>query len=160
MVEKTKSNWLIKLFILLYILFLLFIITNFRIIRVSGISMKPTLDVDDLLLVFKYPKRYIPKPKHGMIVSFKSPSNPNHNYVKRIIGLPEDEIRIEDGRVFLNGAELKEDYIKEDSITSPGYWDSEWTVLEGHVFVLGDNRQAGGSSDSRSFGYIKISDII
>ena len=120
--------------------------------------MKPTLYSGDRIIKLNYIKGF-PRIKRGSIISFKSPYNNKYSFAKRVIGLPGDKIRIEDGKVFLNNEELIEDYIEKDSITRPGYWDSEWEVPEGQVFVLGDNRQKGGSSDSRDYGSIKISDI-
>lgn len=126
--------------------------------RTQGISMKPTLYSGDRIIKLNFINGF-PKIKRGSIISFKSPYNNKYSFAKRVIGLPGDKIRIEDGRVFLNDEELIEDYIEKDSITRPGYWDSEWEVPEDEVFVLGDNRQKGGSVDSRSYGCVKMSDI-
>ena len=86
---------------------------------------------------------------------FPYPLNPTEDYVKRIIGLPGDEIFIRDGKVFINTVELAEPYITPSSKTA---LDQLWHVPEGQVFVLGDNRS--NSSDSRSWGMLPLEDVI
>lgn len=161
--EKRKpQNKIITIFIILSILSMvlsIFAIKNLRIIRVSGISMKPTIYDEDGLVAVRYPSFTKPKLKHGDIISFRSPFNKNYGFVKRIIGLPGDEIKLEDGKVYLNGEILIENYIEEGIKTRPGPRYTSWIISDGEVFVLGDNRQIGASSDSRSYGCIPISDI-
>ena len=78
------------------------------------------------------------------------------NMGKRIIGVAGDHIKIEDGKVYLNGEELNEPYLREGIITDGGTFN-EVTVPEGCVFVMGDNRPH--STDSRSFGCIPVNKI-
>lgn len=78
------------------------------------------------------------------------------SYIKRIIGVAGDTIKIEDGKVFLNGELLDEPYLNEGTLTEPVIF-SEVTVPEGYVFVMGDNR--AHSTDSRSFGCIPVDKI-
>ena len=78
------------------------------------------------------------------------------SYIKRVIGVAGDHIKITDGKVYLNGEELQEDYVAEGAVTiSDRYTDI--TVPEGHVFVMGDNREH--STDSRAFGCIPVEKI-
>ena len=80
------------------------------------------------------------------------------SYIKRVIALPGEHIQISDGKVYINGEELEEDYLQDDVTTSADqaiYYDL--VVPEGCVFVMGDNRDA--STDSRMFGCIPIDKI-
>lgn len=79
------------------------------------------------------------------------------SYIKRVIGIGGDHIKIEDGKVFLNGQELNEPYLREGITTEKTGGFSELTVPEGYVFVLGDNRPH--STDSRCFGCIPLEKV-
>ena len=81
------------------------------------------------------------------------------SYIKRVIALPGEHIQIKDGKVYINGEELQEDYIPSDVITDAGRGGKyiDLTVPEGSVFVMGDNR--GNSGDSRMFGCIPYEKI-
>ena len=75
------------------------------------------------------------------------------SYIKRVIGIPGDHIKIEDGTVYLNGEELKEDYLKPDVVTeSEVFYD--FIVPEGHIFAMGDNRAR--STDCREKGCVPV----
>lgn len=78
------------------------------------------------------------------------------SYIKRVIGIEGDHIKIENGKVYLNGAELEEPYLR-DGITTESSLFTDITVPEGYVFVMGDNRPH--STDSRSFGCIPVEKI-
>jgi signal peptidase I len=78
-----------------------------------------------------------------------------NDLIKRVIGLPGEVVEGRDGRVFVNGRELIEPYLPEDSFTS----DFEpVTVPEDHLFVMGDNREE--SLDSRSFGPVPVDSLV
>ena len=78
------------------------------------------------------------------------------SYIKRVIAVGGDHIKIEDGKVYLNGEELEEPYLR-DGITTESSLFTDITVPEGYVFVMGDNRPH--STDSRSFGCIPVEKI-
>lgn len=78
------------------------------------------------------------------------------SYIKRVIALPGEHIKIENGKVYINGEELKEDYLQENVITSDGPY-TDLVVPEGYVFAMGDNRTQ--STDCRRFGCIPIEKI-
>lgn len=76
------------------------------------------------------------------------------SYIKRVIGLPGEHIKIENGKVYINGEELKEDYLQSTVVTEPTGAFSDLVVPEGCIFVMGDNRS--GSDDSRKFGCVPL----
>jgi len=75
--------------------------------------------------------------------------------IKRVIGLPNETFEIKNSCVYINGELLKEEYLNEDIKTYP---DMKVAVPEGHIFVLGDNRE--NSKDSRHIGVVKIEDVL
>lgn len=157
--ESTKNEimeWIksIALAIIVAILIKTFI---FNTTYVLGSSMHPTLNEKDRLFTNKL-TLYFSKPDQGDIVILKAPDNPNKDYIKRVIGLPGDTVEIIDGKVYLNGEMLDENYLEEGAYTHT-YDDSQWIVPEDQLFVLGDNREEGASKDSRYFGCIPIDSI-
>ena len=128
--------------------------------QVKGSSMDNTFHNGEYILTNKISYRFSP-PHRGDVVVFSSPSNKDIDFIKRVIGLPGDKIRIENDAVVVNDQPLDEGYISsstqtfEDGFLSEG---QEIAVPEGHIFVMGDNRQR--SSDSRVFGTVPEQDII
>jgi len=116
---------------------------------VEGSSMEPNYHHGEYLFIEKVSYR-LHEPKRGDVVVFKYPNNPNINYIKRIIGLPNETVRIEDGLVTIDGKLLDESYLGDDTKTyvhgNPN-GTFEITVPDGKYLVLGDNREH--SSDSR-----------
>ena len=124
---------------------------------VLGNSMYPTLHERDRLFALKVPL-YFNGPNRGDIIVLEAPDSPDKDYIKRVVGISGDTIEIEDGRVYLNGELLYEDYLQGDPYTHI-YNESIWVVPEGEVFVLGDNREEGASKDSRYFGTISLDTV-
>jgi len=136
-----------------------FLISPFQ---VEGNSMLSTLEHQEYIIINKL-GYHIGKPDRGDVVVFRPPNEPKKHYVKRIIGMPGDNISIRDGLVYLTPGgegeeiELDEPYLTERSAgktyqhppTSGNIREKRYTVPEGRYFLLGDNRQ--GSLDSRSF---------
>lgn len=79
------------------------------------------------------------------------------SYIKRVIGVAGDQVLIDNGKVYINGEELKEDYLRDDVKTERRGLFYDFTVPEGCIFALGDNR--GASQDCREFGCIPIEKI-
>ena len=124
---------------------------------VLGNSMYPTLHERDRLFANKIPL-YFSGPKRGEIVVLRAPDTNDKDYIKRVIGIEGDTVAIIDGRVYLNGDPLEENYIDVESYTDI-YGDNYWEVPSNHVFVLGDNRDEGASKDSRFFGPVPVDTI-
>ncbi len=160
--------------------------------QIPSPSMENTLLVGDYLLVNKLcygagsrgdyfmPYRRV---QRGDIVVFNYPVNPEQHFVKRVIGVPGDRVRLVNKQVFVNGVPLKEPYVRfsrpaDDmfrdnfprlNVTAgltPEWWlqlrklveDGQLIVPEGHYFVMGDNRD--NSSDSRYWGFVPQANII
>lgn len=118
-------------------------------------SMIPTIMPNDRVLAVKFIYRFT-DPKPGDIVVFHPPFGEKKDYIKRVIAVSGQKIKIEDGVVFVNGRPLKETYLPEDLADSGSM--PEMVVPENHVFVMGDNRP--NSLDSRIFGPISKDTII
>jgi len=101
-------------------------------------------------------------PKKGDVVVFKSPPDPEKDYIKRVIGAPGDVVAIKDGNVYVNGGALDESkYLKPSVATYEGSFLHEnvpITVPPDSYLVMGDNR--GHSSDSRQWGFLPLKLII
>lgn len=121
---------------------------------VIGNSMYPTLLEKDRLFAVKVPL-YFSGPSRGEVIVLEAPDSASKDYIKRVIGLEGDSIKIIDGLVYLNGQLLEEDYIEDNSYTHT-YTESEWEVPKGQIFVLGDNRDEFASKDSRYFGCVDL----
>jgi signal peptidase I len=122
-------------------------------IRVESISMQPTLHAGNFVLVNKMAYRF-GSAERGDVIVFRYPPDPDQvPYIKRIVGLPGDNLRIMDGRVYINDQLLVEPYI-----VSPTHQGGEWIVEENSLFVMGDNRN--NSSDSRSWGFVPLENVI
>jgi len=119
---------------------------------VEGSSMEANLYDGQRLIVVKA-AYWFGEPQRGDVIIFQHPLDPERTLVKRVIGLPDEQIEIQDGVVYIDGSPLDEPYIK--GTTSPL---SKTEVPEGYYFVMGDNRQA--SSDSRSWGPLPEDNII
>lgn len=115
-------------------------------IRVDGSSMEPTLHSGEFVIVNKLSYKF-GDPTLGEIVVFHFPRDPEQEYIKRVIGLPGDQVIIDQGKVIVNNRLIDEPYIA----ANPAY-DGTWIVPEGHLFVLGDNRN--NSSDSHNWGTV------
>jgi signal peptidase I len=127
----------------------LFIIFLYQPVKVEGTSMMPTLADQERVFINKFV--YKLEPIHrGDVVVFRYPRDVSKSYIKRVIAVAGDRIRIDDGVVYVNDVRLPESYVPED------YWDTrsypETVVPPNAYFVLGDHRNL--SNDSRDFGAV------
>ena len=129
--------------------------------QVKGGSMYPTFKDGQFIFTDKVTYRFGP-PKRGDVVVFRSPKNSEIDFIKRIIGLSGETIKISAGKVYVNGALLDEsDYLGLDVNTGPEAAlgeNQEFVIPEGKYFVMGDNREH--SSDSRDFGPVVPSEFV
>ena len=120
---------------------------GFQVARVDGLSMAPTLEDHDRLIVNKLVYE-LGDPRPGDIVMLYYPVNPEKMFVKRVIAKEGDVVRIVDGRVFVNDQPLHDDYVPVE-FRSHDDWGPQ-VVQQGYYFVMGDHRN--NSSDSRHWG--------
>lgn len=128
--------------------------------KVSGSSMFPTFHSGDYIITNKIYYKF-KQPKRGDVVVLKNPKNDSEDFIKRIIGLPGEKVKVEDGHVYINEELLDEPYLDKELLTPPGSYLREGvdvTVDPDNYIVIGDNRTA--SSDSREWGLVPEYDII
>ncbi len=130
------------------------IIFIYQPVKVEGTSMMPGLQDQERIFVNKFVYRLEPI-ERGDIVVFRYPRDPSKSYIKRVIGVAGDHIRIDNGQVYVNGQALDEDYVPENYTDTRSYPE---TIVPAHCFfVLGDHRSM--SNDSRDFGPVNQSYI-
>jgi signal peptidase I len=144
--------WELTQTILLAVILFLIINSLTTRIRVQSVSMQPTLFEPDLVLVNRLAYK-LGQPQREDVIIFNPPVKSDEPYIKRVIGLPGDIVRVANGVVYVNDNPLKETYI-----AAPPNYNGSWTVPDGHIFVLGDNRN--NSSDSHQWGMVPLASII
>ena len=170
---------IIEAVVLAAVVFMLLQVTV-RNFKVDGSSMDPTLEDGQYLLVNRLvylrveldrlakivpfwkagegsSRHAIHAPKRGEVIVFEfpdsNPNNPRKDFVKRVVGLPGETMRMFDGKVFVNEEVLDEPYLSQKDHSNA----SEITLGEGEYYVLGDNR--AHSKDSRSWGAVPEANI-
>jgi signal peptidase I len=130
---------------------------------VDGNSMQPNFQNNEYLLVEKISQKF-ENLKRGDVIVFHPPGQENTNYIKRIIGLPNEKVEISDNKIKIfnqlhpDGIYLNESYIANSVKTITEQPDQTYTLSSDEYFVLGDNREH--SSDSREFGLLPKGNII
>lgn len=168
-VVQSKNEWF-GLFRFLFIAFvIMYLIRSFLFspIIVDGDSMLPTLHDKDQIIVNKY-TYYVQEPKRFDVIIFHATEK--RDFIKRVIGLPGEHVKIENETLYINDIEVEEKFLEEskevlgsneiltkDFILEdlPGEYEE---IPDGFVFVLGDNRR--NSTDSRDLGLIPIDQIV
>jgi signal peptidase I len=154
-IQKSEVRENIEAFAIAVLTILFIIIFVMQSFLVKGTSMEPTLRDGERLLVNKFIFQ-MRIPKTGDIIVLKYPKDPTKKFIKRVIAGPTETVYIRDSKVYVNGEELVESYIKEKTFS-----DYEFTVVpEGTVFVMGDNRN--GSKDSRDpdVGFVPLKNLV
>ena len=150
-----KAN-LRQILITIFLVLVIFLGMQFSLqsYTVSGQSMEPSFVNGEWLLMDKL-SYHFSSPKRGDVIIFQPPESSNEPYIKRIIGLPGENIEIYKGKIYIDGKELEETpdlpAIQYSSVVH------SWEIPEGSYFVLGDNRT--NSTDSRSFGLVPKKNI-
>lgn len=140
--------------ILLAFLLRFFVIQPFV---VEGSSMEPNFHDDQYIIIDKFSYR-VREPQRGEVIVFHPPTYPDQNYIKRIIGLPNETVTIQNGEVFINNKQLEEAYLGNQESASPELLNFEPVTLgSDEYFVMGDNRNH--SSDSREWGKLSKANI-
>lgn len=150
---KELFSW-VKIFIGAFIV--AFLLTHFVIVNAtipSG-SMESTINTGDKVIGFRLAYLFT-EPDRGDIVMFEAPDKEDTIYIKRVIGIPGDTIKIENNKIYVNGILKEESYIDKWT-NSPG--TQEWTLGKDEYFMMGDNRN--NSNDSRIYGPVKEKTII
>lgn len=149
-------------------------------------SMYPTLKQNQRLVLNRLYRTFHDTPERGDIITFEAPSQSvatgvkavyddepqnifgkfcyyvlevnKKSYIKRVVALPGEHVQIADGKVYINGEELKEDYLQENVVTeAKSVYLTDFIVPDGYVFAVGDNREYSG--DCRAFGCIPFEKI-
>lgn len=142
--------WLrdLALSVLIALIVILFL---YQPVRVEGTSMMPSLEDQERIFINKFSYRFgIADVSRGDTVVFWFPGDTSKSYIKRVIALPGDRVEIQQGRVWVNRAELAEPYVPEEY--RDHYSVEPMVVPAGEYFVLGDHRSS--SNDSRTWGTV------
>lgn len=126
--------------------------------EVEGMSMYPTLEDKENLILDKLTYRFRDPERYDIVV-FPPPYKVNTYYIKRVIGLPGETVQIVDGEVYIDGEKLVLDFGYE-KIEDPGLAETAFVLGEDEYFVMGDNRNASLDSREPEVGNIRRNDII
>jgi signal peptidase I len=151
------TGWLYDFTKIATILLVLVILANYFIVSVlvvRGKSMDPNFKDGDVLVLNKLVYLLSP-PQRGDVVGMYYPGETQKRFIKRVIGLPGEEIEVRGGKVYANGQLIEESYLDASVITLPNL---KRTLQKGEYFVFGDNR--ANSSDSRAWGPVSKSFIV
>ena len=148
-------SWIFGIFVAVFIAGVLVFFLG-RSINVVGVSMEPTLYNEQQVLMNRF-AYLLSTPKHGDVVAFLPNGNENaHYYVKRVVAVPGDHIRIADGVLYVNG--LESEWCTE-KILEPGIAENELTLKSGEYFCIGDNPNNSEDSRSANIGPVSEDDI-
>ena len=159
--EQSWGSFVLEMVILLAIVLCVRFYV-FQFFRVSGPSMCPTLNQLDgecesgkgeFVFVNEFLYHFIKDPQRGEVVVFRPPTEKTY-YIKRVIGVPGDRVKIRNGKIFVNERALHEPYLTSQDNSNM----EQVFLLEGQYFVLGDNRR--GSNDSRNWGPVPEENVL
>lgn len=160
---KRVYHWLVDLAETLVIAGAIFVVIYAFLVRpfqVNGTSMDPTFKNGEFVFTNLITQRFSQLDR-GDVIVFKSPPEPDKDYIKRIIGLPGDVVLIQNGKVYVNGKQLNETYLPVGRVTEAHGFAQEGQEIKVSpktYFVMGDNRPA--SSDSRDWGLLPFKNVV
>ena len=154
--ENSSGIWT---YIITIAIFLIVFTCVFSVNKVPSTSMEPTIEPKSFIINWRFPFLVgDPIPNHGDIVVFRPGGQDRRLLVKRVIGLPGDQISFEGGYVFRNGEKLEEPYLQAEGVT---YSDTErYSVPDGCIFVMGDNRLHSRDSRYMENPFIPVKNIL
>ena len=154
--ENSSGIWT---YIITISIFLIVFTCVFSVNKVPSTSMEPTIEPKSFIINWRFPFLVgDPIPNHGDIVVFRPGGQDRRLLVKRVIGLPGDQISFEGGYVFRNGEKLEEPYLQTEGVT---YSDTErFSVPDGCIFVMGDNRLHSRDSRYMENPFIPVKNIL
>ncbi|TET59989.1 signal peptidase I [Candidatus Aerophobetes bacterium] len=161
--KKKVLNWLKETLETLVIAFVLAFLVRTFVVQgfwIPSGSMEPKLQVGDRLLAYKL-FYGLDKVDRGDVIVFRYPLDPKKDYIKRVIGLPGDTVRIENKRIYVNEKLLDESYIIHGDNWMRGYPRDDYgpvKVPADSLFVMGDNRDF--SADSRYWGFVPEENLV
>ena len=144
-----ETRYWLRDLILSVLLAFIVIVFLYQPVQVEGTSMMPRLENHERIFINKFLYRFRPI-ERGDVVVFRYPLDTSKSYIKRVIGLPGDEISIQEGHVLVNGKPLREPYVLPSYLDTQSYPPVQ--VEPNHYFVLGDHRSS--SHDSREWGTV------
>jgi signal peptidase I len=145
---RVINSWIRDLFFCSIVCFFI-IFFVYQPVKVEGGSMEPGLEDQERIFINKLVYRW-ESIARGDIIVFRYPRDPRKSFIKRVIGLPGDHVRISYGHVYVNGKLLDEAYVPEEFLDTRSYPDT--VIPKSAYFVLGDHRNS--SNDSRDIGPI------
>ena len=154
-VKEEIIEWL-KSLVVAFILAMIIRTFFFQAFKIPSSSMYPTLKIGDHLIANKLIYRFR-QPERGDVIIFRFPDGSHRDFVKRLIGLPGEKVRIDGGKIYIN-----EQVVTDSEVAGRYYFNTEHMpeviVPADDFFVLGDN--SGNSFDSRYWGYVPRKDLI
>ncbi len=157
-VMKEIFSWVIGIFASVMVAFVVVYCVGMT-TSVIGISMKPTLENGEKIMVNRFIYKITSPKQNDVIVFVPNGSLNSHYYVKRVVGTPGDTVQIKDGHLYING-ELYVDEDNYDEMAQAGIAENEITLKKGEFFVLGDNRNNSEDSRSANIGIVNKKNII
>ena len=163
MFDKNVKKVIVEYFQIIFIFLIVFAIIYFfvgQLFEVVGDSMIPNFRDKEQLIAEKISIN-INNTERGDVIIFKNINENNRLLIKRIIGLPGENIKIQDGKVYINGDELSETYLEDGTVTEGKRIlgeGPEYKIPKDSYVVMGDNREE--SNDSREWGYVKKENIV